>query len=232
VVFSRGGISYRYAEDSDIIFSEFIDWALTEDIENGDCNGEQNLEEVATHEIGHLFGMAHSCEETDVQQGLCDDNALLDAVMFWTASGSCTLEQELETDDIEGMNALYGPYASFTPSDNVHGGVPLEVCFEPFVDEGASDNLGAEITGVEWLFGDGQSSTDTSICHTYEEKGQYTVQSVITGTSDSCGEWSYTNRSRALVVACEEPRPAVGLTELFEYERAADFDDEETGELV
>ena len=127
LAFSRNGLNYYYAIDSDIVFSKDVDWGTTEDIENGVCNGEYAVEGTATHEIGHLWGMAHSCEEEDVSAGECDGQELYDAVMFWTG-GPCEVgDADLNDDDIEGITALYGPYATFEATTETRGGVPLEV---------------------------------------------------------------------------------------------------------
>ena len=225
LAFARDGLNYYYAYNSDIVFSRDIDWGTTEDIENGVCNGEQAIEGVATHEIGHLWGLAHSCEESDVNQGQCNDTDLLEATMFWQAGPACTLDQVyLNEDDVEGITALYGPYATFDAVGDTYGGVPLEVCF--------SLTSNSELSGASWYFGDGQTSEELEPCHTYTEKGQYTVNVTISGFSDDCGEWDYTERERAMVVACESPQAAEGFGGLFTFTRSADDDDEAAGTIV
>lgn len=212
LAFSRNGISYRYAADSDIVFSQNVAWGETEDIDNGICENEYAVEGTATHEIGHLWGMAHSCEEDDVNSGNCDGDELYDAVMFWTG-GPCEVgDADLNEDDVEGITALYGPYAEFSATTETRGGVPLEVCFD------LSSN--SAITEAEWNYGDGEVETlnDTELCHTYTEQGQYTINVTIRGESDDCGEWEYTERERALVVVCEQPKAAEGFDGLFTYE--------------
>ena len=120
-------------------------------------------------------------------------------------------------DDIEAMTSLYGPYASFDATTETYGGVPLEVCF--------SLSSTSALSSVDWLYGDGQgdsidiaSEDDYEICHTYENKGQYTVNVTISGTSDECGEWEYTDRERAMVVVCEPPEKADGFDGMFTAE--------------
>ncbi len=189
---------YRFG-DVDITFNDDIDWGITEELEEA-CTGEQNgIELVATHEIGHQWGMAHSCEENDV----CTDETLFYATMYWQA-GACDLDRaEINSDDISGINALYGPFATFKTDDERFGGVPLEICFELM----ASDN--ANVTGVEWDFGDGTTSAELNPCHTYTEQGQYTVVVTINGTNESCGDWSFDYNQRAYIVACELPSPGL-----------------------
>lgn len=217
IAFNRDGKIYRYNLDSDIVFSSDVNWIKTEDLEN-DCSGTP-LEAVATHEIGHQWGMGHSCEENEVSAGLCEDQELRTANMFWAAPSCASFDPEdvFTGDDIQGMTALYGPYASFEATTETYGGVPLEVCFEL--------SSTSAISNVDWLYGDGQSDTfdETSenlmqTCHTYTEKGQYTINVTISGESDECDEWSYTERERAMVVVCEVPTTAAGFEELFTYE--------------
>ena len=189
---------YRFG-DTDVTFNDDVNWGLTEELEEV-CTGESfGIEHVNTHEIGHVWGMAHSCEEDDA----CADEELRYATMYWQTS-PCDLEQaQINSDDIAGINALYGPYATFKTEDDRFGGVPLEICFELF----ASDN--ANVTSVEWDFGDGGTSTELNPCHTYTEQGQYTVVVTINGTAESCGEWSFDYNQRAYIVACELPSPGL-----------------------
>ncbi len=217
IAFNRDGKIYRYNLDSDIVFSSDVNWIKTTDIET-DCSGTP-LEVVATHEIGHQWGMGHSCEENEVSAGLCEDQALRQANMFWAATSCAEFDPTnvFTDDDIQGMTALYGPYASFDATTETYGGVPLEVCFEL--------SSTSAISSVDWSYGDGNNeSFDSSseslmeTCHTYTEKGQYTINVTIAGESDECNEWSYTERERAMVVVCEVPTTAEGFAELFTYE--------------
>ncbi len=217
IAFNRDGRIYRYSFDADIVFSSDVNWIKTQNLDV-DCSGTP-LEAVATHEIGHQWGMGHSCEENEVSAGLCEDSVLRNANMFWAAPQCLDFNPDVvfTNDDVQGMTALYGPYATFDASTETYGGVRLEVCFEV---SSASD-----ISSVEWLYGDGQSDEFTAedeslleTCHTYEEKGQYTVNVTIRGESDDCDEWEYTDRERAMVVVCEVPTAASGFDGLFTYE--------------
>ena len=220
VAFRREGNEYYYASDSDIVFSKDVAWVSSDQGSNA-CSGTP-IEAVATHEIGHQWGMGHSCEEDDVTSGDCEGDELFGANMFWSAPqcASFNPEEVFTSDDVEGMNALYGPYATFAASTNTYGGVPLEVCFEL--------SSTSAISEVNWIFGDGSdpqkitlpedpTDEDYTICHEYEEKGQFTVNVTIIGESDDCGSWEYTDRQRAMVVACEPPAAADGFNGMFSY---------------
>jgi uncharacterized protein (TIGR03382 family) len=206
------GQHYLYSsDDGDIAFNDDVTWGTTDDIEDGLAPTAYSIEAVATHEIGHLWGMDHSCEQGET----CDDLDQLNAVMYWSIAPGSTSQVYLSSDDIDGMNALYGPYGSFGlqsgySDDDRFGGVPLEVCFA----SESSDFVGT----FEWDFGDQTTSTEQHPCHTYTAAGQYTVGLSAFGEVDDCGEYSYTYRERAYILACEAPKPAVGFTGLFTFE--------------
>ena len=83
VAFRRDGNEYYYASDSDIVFSKDVGWINSDQVGTA-CSGTP-IEAVATHEIGHQWGMGHSCEENDVTSGNCEGDGLINANMFWSA---------------------------------------------------------------------------------------------------------------------------------------------------
>lgn len=210
--------TYYHTVNSDIVYSEWVKWASTEAIDAGDCAGsEYSIESTSTHEFGHFWGMGHSCEETDVQNGDCTNLEWFDATMFWTGSACDISRTSLNEDDIAGITALYGPAAFFDAVSETSGGVPLEVCFELQTKGDSTEGL-----SVEWSFGDGATSTEFDPCHTYEEKGQFTVFVSVTGDDEECGDYSFDVREAAFVLACEAPQAAEGFGGLFTYEWTED----------
>ncbi|MDI6792713.1 MAG: PKD domain-containing protein [bacterium] len=88
-----------------------------------------------------------------------------------TVTGPCN------SDTAEVQIQVYGLVeASFTPA-TIRGCVPLEVCF----DDGSS----GPITSWAWDFGDANTSSDSSPCHTFTKPGVYTVELTVTGPCNS-----------------------------------------------
>ena len=207
------------AVDSDITSNNDVYWVSTEEVDSGACAGGYAIEAVMTHEIGHQWGLDHTCEEGDA----CLDEADRLATMYWSAQPCDTTQAEISQEDINGINALYGPFATFTTYDDRYGGVPLEVCYDIETDNEE------ELTTATWNFGDGTTDEGLSACHTYTEQGQYTVTVTISGVNEACGDWEYTHYERAYVVACDEPStgtdPSTGeaYPGLFTYEAGEDL---------
>ncbi len=202
VVKNLGGELIFQNTDNDITFNDNIDWATSEDIEAGRCNNEGAVESTGTHEVGHLWGMAHSCEEGEI----CVDESYRSATMFWTGGNCDTSRANINSDDIAGITALYGPFAGFeideaTPS---FGPTPLGIQFTMVTDE--------VVTGAEWTFGDGSpTSTELEPFHEYEVQGQFTPSVIFSGESDQCGTWTFESSQLAAVLACEIPEPVFSL---------------------
>ena len=194
-----GTYLYRYV-DVDITWNDNVDWAPTEAFPDACEDGEFSIEAVTTHEIGHMWGMGHSCEEDDT----CSDEELRYASMYWSTSSCDDAAIDLGSYDIGAITALYGPWVSFHARGERLGAVPWEVCF------GLETSENTDLTSVWWFFGDGAPGTqEESPCHTFTEEGQYTVSVLVEGDSEQCGEWSYHYRQRALVTACEAPAPGL-----------------------
>src|SRR5690606_3065256 len=148
---------------------------------SGACNNRTNMRAVATHEVGHLYGMGHSCDEFEP----CNDPELRGAVMYWT-SAPCETLVDLQKDDITGINTLYGPSAGFACSHQVSADLAVGVV--PFEMKCVVDSPGFinEIVDAHWSFGDGKTAEGTSVTNLYEEPGNYTVELRVTGERDTC----------------------------------------------
>lgn len=199
---------YNKMIDADIVFNDNVDFAMPEGIDAG-CANEYSIVGVATHEIGHLHGMAHSCEQGDP----CDDTLKAEATMFWSGGSCSDAQEDINQDDIDGISQLYGPYGTLYATTDRIGGVPLSVSFTIDSD--------TEVTGATWNFGDGATSEEISPTHEYTAAGQYTVKASMDLLDPVCGTNTYDYDLIGYVLACEQPAPADGADGLFSIEHSS-----------
>ena len=202
VVKSLGDESYVAAQDSDIVFNDNISWETTEDVAAGNCSGGTSIEAVATHEVGHLWGMAHTCEQDEI----CLDTAHLEATMYWSAGPCDIAPASLNAEDMSNFESLYGAYVGVDQSpESAFGAAPLDVDFELDIEESIT------LTEVFWRYGDGEEATVTSADwappHTYTTQGQFTPSAEVTGSTDECGEFTSKWSNLASVLVCTVPEP-------------------------
>ncbi|MDB5038985.1 MAG: hypothetical protein JWQ35_2513 [Bacteriovoracaceae bacterium] len=87
--------------DADIYFNaESFKWAVVDSTTENDHVDVQN---IATHEIGHFFGLDHSSESIYESQPV-----LADATMYYASSTGETTRRDLHQDDISAVTSLYG----------------------------------------------------------------------------------------------------------------------------
>lgn len=108
--------------------------------------------------------------------------------------------------------------AGFTASPTF-GSPPLAVQF-------ADESLG-DITGWEWDFGDGGTSTEQSPLHTYSSVGEYTVSVTVTGPDGSDTETKTSYIEVGEIIAGFTASPTSGSRPL-----QVQFTDESTGDIA
>ena len=91
--------------ESDIFFNSAFPWSVS----SGGESGRYDLESIALHEIGHLFGLGHSAlGETELRTGGGRRVIAAESVMFPIAfSAGSTAERAPRADDIAGLSELY-----------------------------------------------------------------------------------------------------------------------------
>ncbi|HHO51660.1 MAG TPA: PKD domain-containing protein [Deltaproteobacteria bacterium] len=214
--FVLDGTTYSHSFDSDIVFNDNVEFIDDDTLATGgQCGGRTNIRGVMTHEIGHLLGMGHACEDPGKGGEPCTDPKLQNATMNWS-EGPCNRGAiDINEDDIEGFTALYGPFATFACShqvsdDQVVGIVPFDLnCVV------VSDYLN-EVTGASWNFGDGGTSDQLAATHTYDTPGNYTIQVTVSGDRAACGPdgWQNNYRKVGYVRACGVPDAEFVVTQL------------------
>ena len=183
VLSEEGGVYHYALDDVDITFNDGIDWVLTEEVEADCANGAYAVEPVATRQVGQFWGV-----DTDY-----DDS-----------SDDCeTTGNDPVPEDLAELLALYGPYAGFGTEDERSGALPLDICFQLSVVEHA------ELSEVEWSFGDDAGSSELNPCHSYTEQGEYTVAVAIFDEAGFCGAGDFELRQPAYVLACAPPGPGL-----------------------
>jgi len=207
IVFNQDGNTYFKYRDTDIIFNDGFSWTTDAEIDAGNCFNQHSLQSTATHEIGHLMGLGHSCEEGDA----CSELTKTEATMYWSAGACNSQRSQINEDDIDGITAIYGPYATFQCSREIDPGNADTTAFGvvPFTINCSvvSKNI-EEIKSVEWFWGDGSSSAGLNVTHEFSETGNYTVTALIAGENEACGEWDYNHRRVSYVRACDVPTAA------------------------
>lgn len=204
-LFTENGRVYYAIEDSDIVFNNDVDFGTTEDILAGICSGESSIEAVATHEVGHLWGFAHSCEDGDP----CSDDDQYNATMYWSIGPCDASKVDIGVDDIASANALYGQTGTFTAISPTSGPAPLTVQFQVESD--------SEVQSVRWEWGDGTEEEGGVIgTHQYTTSGSFTVKATMTLLNEECGTADYAQTEIGYVLACTEPIPEEGAKGFFQ----------------
>ncbi len=208
-ILSHAGQNFYRATAMNIIYNDGIRWGSPEDIEGASCAGEFDFVGVSTHEIGHGFGLGHSCDQGED----CPDPVLRGATMFWSVSDCDNSQRIPNEDDTAGINTMYGVVIDFDVAAEGEGAGligpnPLTATMTVPSD---FDDIAQSVTEWEWNFGDGTDHVvlpaPDPVTHTWERQGEFTVSLTIRGENDDCGPFETTARRVGAVLVCDEPAP-------------------------
>ena len=107
--------------ESDIFFNSAFDWSVAP----GGETGREDVQSIATHEIGHLLGLGHSAlGETELRPGGGRRVIAAESVMFPIAYSAGSIESRtLKPDDVAGVSDIYGAAGFRTETGSVSGRV-------------------------------------------------------------------------------------------------------------
>lgn len=221
------GLVYGVQVAGDVAFQDNMEFIDQPAIRNGECADQASMLSTMVHEIGHNWGMAHSCENPDEGAPPCLDVALQTATMFYTGPNCDESRVTINEDDIEGITNLYGPSGRFECSGQVADGQAIGVVPFTINCTVVSDFIN-EVTDVRWRWGDGEVENGLTASHTYTVPGNYNVDVVVTGAREACGPegWSNSFRRVGYVRACGVPEAAFEVEQVdgLRYEFLNDSD--------
>ncbi len=166
--FEANGQTWQTASPAEIVFANSGAWGKDADIESGVCDHTTSLQAILTHDLGHVLGLAHSCDENES----CPDPTLQDATMFWT-TGECDAHQSVpDLDDADGMSAIYQDMQTV----NIKAGCTADAANGLVADCSVHATWGRPTSGTAtWNFGDGTTGSGASVTHAYASAGPWRV---------------------------------------------------------
>lgn len=190
--FTVGDVAYTYFDDADIVFNDSVNWLADADI-SADCVDGVSIQGVATYSLGILLGLAPTCDDDDLDDGLCTDAELV-ATLGRTEPLCSTEPSTPEADDFAGLDDLYTVPSEVSVSPDAWTAVPATFTVDIVT-------LTPErLLGVSASWDDGVEGT----VRTFEEGGLFVVEVCPTWDDPTCG-----GCERTRVVACEDPVPTL-----------------------
>lgn len=175
--FESNGATWNVAPAVDLLVpaSASDSFVSDADIGSGECaEGQFSLQGMLTHDLGHVLGLGHSCDENEA----CTTTEEQSATMFWTLNSCDSGSSTLGRDDEAGISAIYsGGESGFDVAcvADPEDGLTVECTVDASYDSSA-----------EWDFGDGAAAEGASVEHTYAGEGTSRIRVCV--SSPTCGE--------------------------------------------
>ncbi len=161
--------------EADIVFNDHMRFGTPQQTVAYGCFGTIDLQGVAMHEIGHLFGLDHSSENPYES-----DPLLAEATMYYAVAPCEGGRAEPNSDDIAAITALYPATDSQVAPPEPNFEIGISNGMAPLVVDFTNLTTGTVWT-YSWSFGDGTSSTEANPAHVYAIPGTYSVTLQATG---------------------------------------------------
>lgn len=123
------------------------------------ASDELDLASTIAHEMGHMLGLYHSCEataDTSTGEPACGGgcntgtNDLTEATMCWSNQPGDDFQRDLATDDIDGLQAIYGEIDADSDRYTVSAGDcdDTDATVNPSATENCSDSIDNDCDGT------------------------------------------------------------------------------------
>lgn len=170
---------------------------LTSDqaIVEGTCRDQRALSSTVALVVGVASGLAVSRDPEALMSGRFRD---------------CTVKEPAQ-DDIEGLDALYGPWVEMDCVSEAGGGgdkpeIPGVIPFDVVCE--ATPDPASTLSNLRWTFGDGGEAEGNPVRHTYTEDDNFPVTVQGIATHPTCGDRLVEIRRENYIRACDVPEPA------------------------
>lgn len=194
VAFERDDRTYLRAEPGAWVINADVPMAGQAAIDDGTCFFQYSVQMIVGILIGNQLGLGSSTDS---------------AALMGPVTPVCEVKRPT-ADDAAGLDALYGPWASFVcvnpdaaePLDGeVVGVVPFEMDCTVVADDQTV------VQEASWSFGDGGQGTGTEVVHGYDRSDNYSMVVDIVGEHATCGPFERKAQRFNYVRACTDPHP-------------------------